>query len=414
MASYFSSVLSSEDIQYINQLPEVLEAKARLRTSDSVVYFSINLTTTIRSALLERLGLDLSNINEIPMRWIKGDTAPHVDTGRTEFNKTHLMYLNNSPGELVLDGESYPIAENTAFVFSEGISHETVGTGSEPRLLIGPMSEQGLSVGAAVSLSYYASITDANAGRIANDQGNDASVGGVSGVRIAYNDGESNFEIGSASHSGDFQGNTRWTVIISDGSTIGTFNNTTILAPGYYFLYPVAPCFLEGTKILCLVDDLETYLPIEQMRPGTLVKTSRDGYKKVEVIGKGTIKNPGDSERAKGRLYKCPCKNYPQLTEDLYLTGCHSILVDTLTEAECNGTIFHLERIFVTDNKYRLLACVDERAEPWNSEGVHVIWNFALENVHDNTNYGVYANGGLLVETCCLRRMRENSNMELL
>ena len=185
MASYFSNVLSPEDIQYLNQLPEVLEAKARLRSSDSVVYFSINLTATIRSALLERLGVDLSNINEIPMRWIKGDTAPHVDSGQSEFNRTHLMYLNSSPGQLVLDGESYPIAENTAFVFNEGISHETVGTGSEPRLLIGPMSEQGLPVGVTVSISYYASIADANAGRTATDY-DTTTTAGNSGVRIAF------------------------------------------------------------------------------------------------------------------------------------------------------------------------------------------------------------------------------------
>ena len=46
------------------------------------------------------------------------------------------------------------------------------------------------------------------------------------------------------------------------------------------------PCFLEGSKILSLVDGTETYLPIEQIKPGTYVKTILNGYRKVELIGK--------------------------------------------------------------------------------------------------------------------------------
>ena len=57
------------------------------------------------------------------------------------------------------------------------------------------------------------------------------------------------------------------------------------------------------------------------------------------------------------------------------------------------------------------MACVDERAEPWNSEGTYTIWHFALENVDVNMNYGVYVNGGLLVETCCIRFLKNKSNM---
>jgi hypothetical protein len=70
----------------------------------------------------------------------------------------------------------------------------------------------------------------------------------------------------------------------------------------------------------------------------------------------------------------------------------------------------NLGRIFVTDSKYRLIACVDERAEPWVSEGTYPIWHFALEHPDDGMNYGVYANG-LLVETCAIRTLRSKSNM---
>ena len=74
----------------------------------------------------------------------------------------------------------------------------------------------------------------------------------------------------------------------------------------------------------------------------------------------------------------------------------------------------HFGKLFVTDKKYRLIAYLDERAEPWNSEGKYTIWNFALENNHEKMNYGVYANGGLLVESCSIMIMKDKSNMTLI
>ena len=70
--------------------------------------------------------------------------------------------------------------------------------------------------------------------------------------------------------------------------------------------------------------------------------------------------------------------------------------------------------MYVTDKKYRLMACLDERAEPWNSEGTYTIYHFALENKDEKMNYGVYANGGLLVETCSINSLKNKSNMALL
>jgi hypothetical protein len=69
--------------------------------------------------------------------------------------------------------------------------------------------------------------------------------------------------------------------------------------------------------------------------------------------------------------------------------------------------------MYVTDKKYRLMACVDKRAEPWNSEGAYPIWHFALEHSDERMNYGVYVNGGLLVETCSIQFLKSKSNMTL-
>jgi hypothetical protein len=190
-------------------------------------------------------------------------------------------------------------------------------------------------------------------------------------------------------------------------------NGDTLNSGGSYNLYPAVPCFLEGSKILCLVDGVETYVPVERLTPGTLVKTSRDGYKKVELVGKGAIQNVGHSERTENRLYRCSPSAYPELKEDLFITGGHSVLVPSITEEQRVGLTKILGKIFVTDNKYRLIACVDERAEPWVSEGTYNIWNFALENSNPAMNYGVYANGGLLVETCSINCLKNRSNMNL-
>jgi hypothetical protein len=148
-----TNVISSADIEYILGLPEVIAAKESIDAKSSgSVYFSVALTPGIKAAVKEELGLDLSALDAIPMRWIKGDTVPHIDTGAHAFDATYLMYLTDSAGEFVVDGASYPISRGAAYVFPEGLRHETARTGTEPRLLLGPMSEEGLAVG-GVSIS---------------------------------------------------------------------------------------------------------------------------------------------------------------------------------------------------------------------------------------------------------------------
>jgi surface protein len=173
------------------------------------------------------------------------------------------------------------------------------------------------------------------------------------------------------------------------------------------------PCFLEGTNILCSVDGKETEMPIEQIRQGTLVKTLRNGYLPVEIIGKKILYNPGDNTRIKDRLYQCSPNKYPELKQDLFITGCHSILVNNITDEERELTMKLVNDIFITDKKYRLMACVDKRAEPYTKEGDFTIWHLALENPDYYMNYGIYANG-LLVESSSRRYMKECSQMEFL
>ena len=171
-------------------------------------------------------------------------------------------------------------------------------------------------------------------------------------------------------------------------------------------------CFKEGSKILCFVDGKEEYLPVETLKPGSFVKTYAHGYKAIESIGSSKIYNPAHTLRGKNRLYVCKKANYPELTEDLVITGCHSILVDSIDKKQEDEIKELAGDIYVTDKKYRLMACLDDRAEPYTEEGVHNIWHFALANKDYYMNYGVYANG-LLVETTSRRMMKELSGMEL-
>jgi hypothetical protein len=191
-------------------------------------------------------------------------------------------------------------------------------------------------------------------------------------------------------------------------------NGNILNSPGSYFLYPSAPCFLQGTTVLCKVDDVETYVPVEQLKPGTLVRTSLNGYKPIVLVGKESMQNPGHDERIEDRLYKLSPSKYPQLKNDLYITGGHSVLEFPLTEKQTQDTIKKLGDLYVTEGKYRLLACIDERAEPWASEGTYTIWAFALEHDDVGKNYGVYVNGELLVESCSVHFLKKNSNMELI
>ncbi len=393
MSSPLTNLFSDEELATLSQLPEVVSARARIAAGSHMAYFSIPLTDPIREVLQDRLGLSLATVSQIPMRWIQGDTAPHIDVGAHDFEHTYLVYLNDSPGEFILGSDAYPIRANTAFVFSEGLQHRTLNTGSEPRLLIGPMNELAEPVGAS-TIYYYPSQADA-----LNDTN---SLGNVS----SYTVGEGEGPFGSYTH---------WR-IASNSTGISpqnvTYTNGQTLDPsGIYYLYPGNPCFLEGTQVLCLVDGKEVYLPIESLKTGTLVKTRLNGYKRIELIASGSLQNPGSSERIADRLYKCSKEAYPELTEDLYLTGHHSILVNSITEKQKQGILQHLGRIFVTDKKYRLIACVDERAEPWASEGTYTIWHLALENIDPKMNYGIYVNGGLLVETCPINTLKNRSNM---
>ena len=173
------------------------------------------------------------------------------------------------------------------------------------------------------------------------------------------------------------------------------------------------PCFMKGTQILCFRGEEEVYRPVQDLRKGDLVKTYRNGYLPVHMIGTSSLSNPGHEARIPNRLYKCSKELYPDLFEDLYITGCHSILVPALTNDQWENTKEMLGNVYITDNHFRLMACVDEKSQPYKRDAMIDIYHIALENDDYYMNYGVYANG-LLVETCSKRYLTELSNMRII
>jgi hypothetical protein len=113
------------------------------------------------------------------------------------------------------------------------------------------------------------------------------------------------------------------------------------------------------------------------------------------------------------QLYVCTAAQYPDVFEDLVITGAHAILVDNFTDAVQRAeTEKVLKKIYVTNGKLRLPACVDPRAEVYESVGTSTIYHLALAHENYYFNYGIFANG-LLVETCSLRYLKECSGMTL-
>jgi hypothetical protein len=302
-------------------------------------------------------------------------------------------------GFLAISDTSYTIGSGIDLGSTGGYSHWYISPNSQGSSLSGvpytngqTLSDDGFYVLGAIPVAYFNNQADALADVSALQLSESYTIATVSDYvswRIASN------STGSSSQS----------VFYSTGNVLN--------ADGAYFLYPGVPCFLEGTTVLCMVDDVETYVPVEQLKPGTLVKTSLNGYKPVVLLGRDSIQNPGHDERIEDRLYKLSPSKYPQLKDDLYITGGHSVLEFPMTEKQTQDTIKKLGDLYVTEGKYRLMACIDERADPWTSEGRYTIWVFALEHTDDKKNYGVYVNGGLLVESCSVHFMKKNSNMTL-
>lgn len=132
----------------------------------------------------------------------------------------------------------------------------------------------------------------------------------------------------------------------------------------------------------------------------------------VYKIGSNKIKTINNLDRIQNRIYKLSMQNYPELNDDLYITGCHALLKTTLTEQEQKDMITHFGKIYITGKKYRFMTYLDNKAEPYIADHEYEeIWHLALDSDDKNINYGIYANG-LLIETCSINFINNKSNLK--
>jgi hypothetical protein len=162
-------------------------------------------------------------------------------------------------------------------------------------------------------------------------------------------------------------------------------------------------CFNEDTKILCFKNDNELYVPIQDLRKGELVKTYLHGYKKIDLIGKSHLRNKSTNKWTNNMfiMYKTPEND---LTEDLIMTGGHSILVNHFTQddfIEERNSYYEIlkNNPWTIDEKHLLPVGTLKAFQQIQDEKIYTYYNFSLENDGNNDKrFGIWANG-IIVET---------------
>jgi len=202
-------------------------------------------------------------------------------------------------------------------------------------------------------------------------------------------------------------------IFLYGGINIFTIYNDTLQEDIVVFYIDAgAICFKEGTKILCRISDREDkYIPIERITDNTYVKTWKHGYKRVKYILQSQLHN--SSVHTINKLFKISKSDNPILTEDLYITGSHAVLCDSLTDWEQwkMDTLqekFNIDYTLTIDGKRKLIAYFDDRFEECIEDGLFTIYHLVLESKTADRNYGIYANGILVESTDEITMSRSN------
>lgn len=144
-------ILTKDDLSRIHEIPTIRKE----RYEGQGIFFTAKLPADIHQKVSARLGIPLAK--DVPFRWMRGDIPPHSDLARDglHFDFTHLIYLSDSAGFIVIGGDRYEIRAGDAYCFSEGVIHGTIG--ATERLIMGPFNERSVPVG--FSGVYYTDNT---------------------------------------------------------------------------------------------------------------------------------------------------------------------------------------------------------------------------------------------------------------
>ena len=153
-----------------------------------------NFTMTLPKPIQDTLGKQFSyfasnTLREVPMRWVTEEVLEHRDYAHNKslFDYSIVIYLNDVPTmSFTIDGISYTIERNKAFVFSQHLLHSVTNNNDSlslanavvanavvanavvanavapvPRLIMGPMNENAIGVGCS-QFVYFNNLSDAN------------------------------------------------------------------------------------------------------------------------------------------------------------------------------------------------------------------------------------------------------------
>jgi surface protein len=157
-------------------------------------------------------------------------------------------------------------------------------------------------------------------------------------------------------------------------------------------------CVHETTDFLCYVDNEESYINIKDIKPGFLVKTYNEGYVKVKHIFKQKCFN--SEKNTMKKFFVMDKSKNDLLTKDLIITGGHSILLDNLTEEQYNKMKSSKTKYIKVHDKYKLLAFFNEDFVGKTDKSKETVYLLVLEADDDFKVYGVYVNGGMIIESC--------------
>jgi hypothetical protein len=139
MIKIIDDLLTEEEIESVLLLEPVVENKKKLGDAKTYkrIYFYLVLPENIIEKINAGFGLQLDPTMELPMRWLQGDNPKHVDKDRNNQPwPTHLLYLTDNPGKLVMEKKEYEIKKGRGYIFAQGILHETRGTSGSPKLAL--------------------------------------------------------------------------------------------------------------------------------------------------------------------------------------------------------------------------------------------------------------------------------------
>jgi hypothetical protein len=198
----------------------------------------------------------------------------------------------------------------------------------------------------------------------------------------------------------------------ADQPVLPTFSLRTGPAPGPTPAPgPGLLCFREGTQLLTSDDGQDRWVPVEQVANGMSLRTVTHGDVPVVASWK-TWRTPHAQPHHPDNLYRLRRDQDPRLIDDLWVTGSHSLLHETLTPAQEMA----MKRVCAAvtqegvamppqiDGWWKLAAMFDPRLEECREEPAGFVYHVALMHDDPAQEFGIWANG-VLAETVSLDRL---------